>query len=96
MTKDGRIEITLTMDGTRVDGTIDSKPFVISRSGCETRLEGIKNDDSVLGSMIGSKLLDACGDIMDGLNIITEEVDEVQLWGPLPKSIAHQVLIAIS
>ena len=96
MTKDGRIEIKLVMDGTRVDGEIDGHKFAIVRRGPVTGLEGIKSDDSVLGSLIGTKLLDACGDIMDGLNIIVDEMDHVDVWATLPESIADDVYEAIS
>lgn len=96
MTKDGRIKIQMVMDGTRVDGKIDGHKFSVVRQGCVTTLEGIKSDDNVLGSLIGSKLLSACGDIMDGLNIIVDETDSVDVWGRIPESIADDVYEAIS
>lgn len=95
MDDDGRIKITLEMDGTRVDGTIDGRTFAIVRSGCETRLEGIKSDDSLLGSIIASKLLDTCGDIMDRLNILTDETDQAAVWERMPDDVAGDVYDAI-
>lgn len=95
MTTDGRIRITLIMDGTRVDGEIDGQKFAITRKGCETRLEGIQCDDAVLGSIIASKLLTSLGDVMDGLNILTDETDDCKVWERMPDDVADEVYEAI-
>jgi hypothetical protein len=84
------MKIEMTFDGSRVEGTLEGKPFTIIRKGAMTKLEGIKDDGS-FGGIVGSELLRFCGKILDGANVVIDETDDLRVWKKLSNDVAQQV-----
>lgn len=86
------MNITLSVERNRVSGTIDGRDFALIRRGCETRLEGIRNEDGTFGGMVGSEVLRFGTKLLDGFEALTVGVGT---WDQMEDEVAEEVYEAM-